>query len=129
MLQLEGFIHVPEILQSGVYALIWRREVVYVGKSKTMLVRIYSHRNAWADKRQGAKRNLPSWFPIQGVMFDSVAIRPVPLDRLDEVEREMIAKYRPRFNTRLVPKGQATMPDVIAGIQVRPPIPTITRRF
>lgn len=100
---LEGFVNIGAALKSGVYALVWRREVVYVGKSKNMLVRIYSHRHAWGDRRQGQRRVLPSWFPVKGILFDDVWVRPVPEADLDAAEREMIAKYRPKFNTLLKP--------------------------
>ena len=105
MPKLDGFLNVGKMLESGVYALVWRREVVYVGKSKVMLTRIYSHRNAWGDKRQRkSRRSLPSWFPTAGILFDDVWVMPTPVHRLDEVEREMIARFRPRFNQLLVPK-------------------------
>ncbi len=103
-MELEGFTAIGQILRSGIYALVYRREVVYVGQSKTMLIRIYTHRNAWGDKRQGKRRQTPSWSPVKGILFDDVWVRPVAVDQLDAVEREMIAKYRPRYNQKLVPK-------------------------
>lgn len=122
----EGFTAVSEILRSGVYALVHRREVVYIGKSKTMLVRIYSHRNAWGDKRRGKWRQLPKNFPVQGIYFDEVFVRPVPVEHLDEVEREMIAKYRPKYNTLLKPPLPL---NAILGLALpkTEPVPTLRR--
>lgn len=118
MAALAGFVNVSEVLRSGVYALVHRGEVVYVGKAKAMLTRVYSHRRAWGDKRQKA-RELPSWFPIKGIMFDEVWVQPVALADLDRVEREMIARYRPRHNILLKPKAQ--LPSLcIRGAQIGP---------
>ena len=101
-MRLEGFVDVGEILCSGVYALVHRRQVVYVGKSKNMLTRIYSHRHVYGDRR-GKRKQFPSWYPIKGILFDRVWVRPCPLDQMDSLEREMIARYRPRYNILLVP--------------------------
>lgn len=100
---LEGFVGIGEVLRSGVYALMQHRQVVYIGKSKCMLGRIYTHRNLWSNSRRGQKT--PRWLPIQGVQFDDVMIRPCPLHLLDELEAELIAKYRPRHNIKLKPEG------------------------
>lgn len=117
-MELAGFTGIGKVLQSGIYALVWRREVVYVGQSKTMLVRIYSHRNAWGDKRRGKHRAMPSWCPVKGILFDDVYVMPVPAEDLDRVEREMIAKYRPRFNTKLIPKVAQLPPLSINGVAI-----------
>lgn len=117
-MELEGFVGVGQVLKSGVYALVHRREVVYVGKSKTMLVRIYSHRNVAADKRKGKNKEFPSWYPVKGIVFDDVFVRPCPPEELDRLEREMIAKYRPKYNQLLVPK-QALPPAIAALIAAK----------
>lgn len=121
-MELAGFTQIGKILQSGIYALVYRREVVYVGKSKTMLVRIYSHRNAWGDKRQGKRRETPSWSPVKGILFDDVWILPTPTDQLDAREQEMIAKYRPKYNIKLKPPvGVVPLSQVIGALAQRPP--------
>lgn len=93
-MQLSGFQEVSEVLASGVYALVSKGEVVYVGKSKCMLTRVYSHRSL-------RSRRAPSWMPIKGIQFDQVFVLPVHVDRLDAVEREMINRYKPRHNNLL----------------------------
>lgn len=101
MSQLDGFMPVSEILRGGVYALVYRHEVVYVGKSKEMLTRVYSHRQVWRAKRR--KGGVPSWVKTEGILFDEVHIMPVAPDRIDEVERQMIERYAPKYNTMLKP--------------------------
>jgi excinuclease UvrABC nuclease subunit len=98
-MQLEGFTRVGA-LESGVYALVWRREVVYVGKSSNVLRRVYQHRN----NRLKVFHRDPGWTKIKAIPFDDIWVMDVPYGRLDAVEAEMIARYRPRFNDRLVPK-------------------------
>jgi excinuclease UvrABC nuclease subunit len=95
-MELEGFSNISEALKCGVYALVQSGIVVYVGKSKCMLVRIYSHRNA-----KSKKGSLPSWFPVKGIAFDEVHVAPCHPDRLDQLEYEMINRYKPKFNTLL----------------------------
>lgn len=89
---LEGFFEVSAILQSGVYALVYRREVVYVGKSKMMLQRIIAHRSKSGRLRMGGPRC---------VTFDGVWVLPAPVDHLDSLERKMINRYKPRYNKML----------------------------
>lgn len=95
--KLEGFVDVSEVLQSGVYALVHRGIVVYVGKSKVMLGRLYTHRVTWGKKSQKAV----GLKPIKGILFDAVWIRPCPLDTIDDLEYRMINLYKPRYNSML----------------------------
>jgi excinuclease UvrABC nuclease subunit len=95
-MQLEGFTNISEALRCGVYALAMKGKVIYVGKSKCMLVRIYSHRNA-----KSKRGSLPSWFPIKGIAFDEVHVRVCHPDSLDKLEFDMINLYKPRLNTNL----------------------------
>lgn len=98
---LEGFTDVSSILRSGVYALCARGEVIYVGKSKAMIARINTHRRAWIDKRRGQKTWITDTLGIPGLRFDQIWIRWVAPHELDAVEREMINKYKPRYNIAL----------------------------
>ncbi len=122
-MQLEGFIETSTILRSGVYALCHRGVVIYVGKSKSMIGRINTHRRAWIDKRKAKSEG--SWIAnalgIPGLMFDEIHIRPVPLHILDVVEREMIDKFKPRYNVQLTSdqKIKAPINIVIAGLTIR----------
>jgi len=93
-MELAGFIGVGEILRAGVYALVWRGRVIYIGKSKKMLVRIYSHR---ANK--GKARNI--FTSAKPFSFDDVFIRPCSLEVIDELERDLINLYRPKYNVAL----------------------------
>lgn len=88
--RLEGFVDVSVLLQSGIYALVRNGEVVYVGQSKIPLVRVNTHRSAWGKRRLAGR--------ARGIVFDSVWVMPVHVDRLNEVEYEMIQRYRPRLN-------------------------------
>jgi len=132
--ELSGFIDVSAVLQGGVYALVHRGEIVYIGKAKRMLNRVYAHLNIASAK---AKRTVPSWLPIKGVYYDAVFIRPCHPDRVDALEREMIDLYRPRHNIQLKPTGPITAPfsiqigDVSLPFGVGRPsgLPEITRRL
>lgn len=110
-MELSGFISVSEVLKSGVYALVHHGVVVYVGKSKTMLARIYTHRAQWG------KKSMP-WLPVKGILFDEVFVRPCPLHLLDALEYDMINLYKPRHNIQLKHFGKSTAPVelVINGI-------------
>lgn len=130
-MKLEGFHDTSDLLKGGVYALVYRREVVYVGKAKRMLNRVYAHLSIWAAKRKG---KVPTWLPVDGIYFDEVHIRPCHPDDIDRIEREMIARYKPRLNTRLMSKEPLTAPFSISvkGITVafntKPTFPLIERR-
>lgn len=98
-MELEGFTDISASLRSGVYALIAKGQVIYVGKSKAMIGRINAHRKKWIDKR----RKVPGadWIPIPGLLFDEIHIRPCRLEDLDRLEVEMINRYKPKYNINL----------------------------
>lgn len=128
-MQLEGFKDISEILRSGVYVLILRSRIVYIGKSKNLYARIYSHRYAATKEKRGVR--LPSFMP-KGIQFDEVQIFPARLDQLDVLERAMIAKYRPQHNTMLKPPLGQPLRLVIGSstltIAAKPPRPQFERR-
>lgn len=101
---LEGFTEIGSILRCGVYILVAKGEIIYVGKSKAMIARINTHRRAWIDKRQGRSAWVTDTLGIPGLRFDEVHIRPCPAHLLDALEREMIDKYKPRYNKLLQTK-------------------------
>lgn len=105
-MRLDGFTDITPILRAGVYALVYRSEVVYVGKSKSMYARIYAHRNLWNSR--GSKTQRPAWLQAKGILFDEVHIRPCMLEQLDAIEAELIEAYRPRYNVALKPAGRPT---------------------
>lgn len=100
--ELGGFADVSWILKSGVYALLKNGVVIYIGQSKGMLARIYTHKSMWGQKQRG---KVPDWMPTKGILFDEVWVRPCSLEVIDELEREMIDLYKPKFNTRLKAAG------------------------
>jgi excinuclease UvrABC nuclease subunit len=95
-----GFLDISVLLDSGIYVLLDRGRVVYVGQSKLMLRRMYEHALA-KGKLRGRIR----------FRFDEVFVRPCPIHELDKLEAELIAQYAPKHN--LQPKAGAPMPDVI----------------
>lgn len=92
------FIDISKLLHCGVYALLWRGEVVYVGKSKRPLVRLYSHlRNRGRVLQKG--QSGPQVHG-KGIGFDGVWFAPCMLGQLDVLEVHLIRKYLPKFNTK-----------------------------
>lgn len=116
---LEGFSSVGDILRSGVYALCAKGVVIYVGKSRSMIGRINAHRKAWTDKKKG-NAWLTEALGIPGLQFDEIHICPCPLHLLDQLERQMIDKYRPRYNVQLRASGVVKAPIgiVVNGVSV-----------
>lgn len=92
-MRLEGFEDVSEILRGGVYALCYRGAVVYIGQSKALIARVNGHRT-----NRGTRTPLWLKTAVKGITFDEVHIFPCGPDDRDRVEREMIDRYRPKFN-------------------------------
>lgn len=114
-MNLPGFNDASAILQSGVYALVYQGRVVYIGKSKSMIVRISTHRS-------NARRKSPSWLPAsaKGIIFDEVHIQPCHPDVIDELEYDLINLYKPKYNELLKHNGKSKAPFTlsIGGIEV-----------
>lgn len=110
---LDGFVEVSPILRSGVYALVAKGVVIYVGKSRAMIARVNAHRRAWIDKRKGAKPWLSESLGIPALLFDEIHIRPCPPHQLDALEEEMINLYKPRYNTQLKTTEKIKIPFTI----------------
>lgn len=130
-MELKGFTDISPILRCGVYALCKRGVVIYVGKSKSLYSRIYTHKH-FANR--GAKgRTVPSWLPTKGIQFDEVFIRPCRLEELDTLEAEMINLYKPRYNDSLKNSLKVRLGTItIAGVEIQmsvPPRPQIERRL
>lgn len=89
------FFDVSEMLCCGVYVLLRKNVVVYVGQSRKMLKRIYTHDNTIGHRSPvGYKRK------TKGISFDEVHVRPCKVEELDALEQILIAKYQPRYNVQ-----------------------------
>ncbi len=129
-MEVTGFINASEMLKSGVYMLVLRGEVVYIGQAKAMIVRVCTHRS-------NARKTLPSWMPpsAKGIIFDEVLIRPCPVHLLDSLEYDLINLYKPRHNIALKHNGKAkgevtiTVRGVPVTLNRKPDIPLIERRI
>ena len=95
---LEDFEDVSVMLRCGVYMLAYRGTVVYVGKSKVMLGRVYNHRVAWGRK---SRKALTANIPARGILFDQILVRACRADEVDDLEAKLIADLSPRYNTQL----------------------------
>lgn len=93
---LDGFTDASEILRAGVYLLLSRGRVVFVGKSsKPMLPIIATLRS----------KDRPRF--LQRIDFDQVLIRWIHPDRLNETYYSLIAEYQPKHNMEpMVVPGQ-----------------------
>lgn len=128
-LRLEGFTDASAMLRCGVYALVYRGVVVYVGKSKCMLGRVYSHRSLYTSKR---RKEVPSWLPTKGILFDGIHVRPCSPDLVDALEYDLINTYKPKYNTQLKHSLPVNLPaHLIASITGQAPVLrlNVERRF
>ena len=116
-----GFTDLSSVMGPGVYALCRFREVVYIGKAKVVLDRIAAHRNALERKRKGKQ--------VFAVPFNKVLVMPCKFSDLDRLEREMIARYKPRYNERLMPKEKPVNLIPLRELLGRPAVVSFDRRF
>jgi excinuclease UvrABC nuclease subunit len=127
---MEGFIDCSQMMRGGVYLLKHRGEVVYIGKAKCFLSRVYSHRSVWGRARKGEK--VPSWLAgvVKGLIFDQIYLRPCTPDKADLLERELIALFKPRHNIQHI-RDTAPLSVVLAAAGLAKPQPRskIERRF
>lgn len=94
---MDEFIDVSAAIGSGVYTLLRRGRVVFVGKSKSMIMMIGAHRRL-------ARRPVPVWVDIPGIVFDTVKVYPCGPDRATKLANELIAFYNPHYNTKPAPQ-------------------------
>ncbi len=107
VLEVDGLVEVEvgAILGPGAYALLRDSEVVYVGKAKVLVQRIYAHKNALRRAKEG-KSQLPG---TKVVRFNGVRVYPCALTDIDAVEQALIRKHCPRYNERHRPKPGTKM--------------------
>lgn len=103
-MQLQGFDNATAMLKMGIYALVSNGRVVYIGKAKAMLSRVYTHRT-------NARKRSPAWLSDlhKGIVFDEVHIRPTHPDEIDDLEHALINFYKPRYNIQLKHLGNPRM--------------------
>lgn len=92
---LESFSDCSAILGPGVYALFFAEELVYIGKAKKLLARIYAHRNMLERKRAGVRG-------VKAVPFSKVKVFPCKEIDLDRTEKEFIERFQPKHNTQYI---------------------------
>jgi excinuclease UvrABC nuclease subunit len=124
MAKFEGYTDISLVLRAGIYLLCYKGQVVYVGKSKSMYSRIYTHRNQWNNVRRG-KAKSPTWLPqaVKGILFDEVHVRHCSLEAMDGLEVEAIQRFQPKYNVQHKPVQRfnpfTKHPDlVINGIRI-----------
>lgn len=119
----DGFTPCGQLLRSGVYALVYKKDVVYVGKAKVLLARLMQHKNNYTNRRKRPAASIP---------FDDFWVRPCHTVDLDRLEAEMIAKYQPKYN-RLLKKANAPITINISGVELaltpKPPKEGMMRRI
>jgi len=104
----EGFIDVSLIMQSGVYLLLWRGEVVYVGQSVRLSSRLGTH-----VAQKGKMRKSITSKKLPAIRFDGIEIMPCMISDLDRIEREMIDKFQPKYNINHKPKPTMSLEMLI----------------
>ena len=99
---MEGFLNFSKIMESGIYALVDRGKVVYIGQARRMIQRLAWHYNAKIGQAK---------FRMKRISFEEIWIMPVPEAELDAVEARLIFEHQPRYN-----KHRPTVPLDIAAL-------------
>lgn len=85
---------------TGVYLLIGKGEVLYVGKSLNIFHRIGQHVTAMRRHKKGllrykAKEETPF------IEFDEIRVKWVPIQRIDAEEMKLIQRFLPEHNAHM----------------------------
>lgn len=91
MVSEEKWFDITTLMGSGVYLLLYKGDVVYVGQSVKLSGRVNAHIAYLGQRLQKKKRR---------VVFDEVMVMQVPLGDLNRVEAELIQRYKPQYNIR-----------------------------
>lgn len=108
----DGFVEIPRPRNPiGVYALVLKGVVVYVGQSKSVYNRIAQHRVAAV--RGGNRGSDRTMFCVGDPMgkrieFDEVWVRWCPIKDLGRLEWVYIDRFKPRWNIQI----REPLPDV-----------------
>lgn len=130
MVEIAGFTNISGILGPGIYALLWRGSVVYIGQSKKMLTRIYTHR---ANRGKDLSKYEGRWVHARGISFDDVWILPCKVEVLKSLEAELIELYKPRYNVMVKTPSMITREivlrhgdfEIVLNRPKAPPVPTV----
>jgi hypothetical protein len=82
---------------TGVYLLIGKGEVLYVGKSLNLFHRIGQHISAMRRHMKG-KRPYKGKEELPFIEFDRIMVKWVPIERIDAEEMKLIQRYLPECN-------------------------------
>lgn len=127
----DGFIDVSVVRLAGIYLLLYKGVVVYVGQSRQVYTRVYQHLMARGKLRKTVYTKNPKPKLKVGFAFDQVLVRACTISELDDMEKELIRKYRPKHNIQHnapppIPLDQLMISLTLA---TRPPSdPTFNRR-
>jgi hypothetical protein len=99
-LRAEGFIEMSRVREPvGVYVLIDRGTVVYVGQSTNIYARLARHStNAKPQRVPRLVSPPPDVRLAKSMVFDRVAVRWCSRGELDRIEIELIDRFRPKYN-------------------------------
>jgi hypothetical protein len=85
---------------TGVYVLMWKGEVLYVGKSLNIFHRIGQHVTAMRRHKKGLLR-YKSKEEVPFIEFDKIMVKWVPISRIDAEELKLIQRFLPEHNVKM----------------------------
>lgn len=102
-----GFFNISKMMHCGVYALVKKGEVVYVGKSRQPLMRVHIHvrnRGRKLGTNLYGKSDTGPAVNGKGITFDSAWFLPCMLGQLGTLEVHFIKMFMPKYNVRHNPE-------------------------
>ncbi len=117
----DNWVNISDLLKPGVYSLLWRGKIVFIGKTKCLLVALAAHRAVVSGPR------LPEWFPTKRVQFDGMQMIPCASDRAALLLPALIAMHQPTHNIHSKPT--LPMPAFQVSRATEGAAPRITRRI
>jgi len=112
-----GFAELPRVREPyGVYLLLDRGTVVYVGQSVNIYARLARHKSASAPTNLPRPVDLmsPDVRRHKAMVFDQVLVRWCSRNDLDRLEIELIERFRPKYNEIHANLGVVTRVDIAA---------------